>query len=295
MYGYSEGRMKYIKKRQRFENGTKNLTYDPLTNEARSYGHWLFMRKTNDGKAILFNAYQYSHTTGRHVRIVRDHVSNKLGTLPIIEINHNINLTVDNAEQVVYDEYYYDMKLYEYVIFHKEKLTKAQIRKYTQKHTHACIDVYEAAATFNYVKDLRKNHILLDSDAIRDGKSLVQEMEASNLEVAKVRKEKYFLYKHTHQVGRYDAGKCDMHPLYQKSSNNYSVYESKPDVAMLKKEVKTIVKELGTWWLERYWTSKNQRVSIGNIPDGVELVTKDMVPSLARKLVEDEMKEVFNG
>lgn len=66
--------MKYIKTRARWE--ASNVSFDPETCRAYSYGHWLFADKVN-GK-VIFNSYSYSVTTNRHQSKIRN-LMGKLG------------------------------------------------------------------------------------------------------------------------------------------------------------------------------------------------------------------------
>jgi len=55
---------KFIKRRGQYENSTGSFTFNPETHEARSYGHWQFMKEYKG--VILFNAYSYSNSTSKH-------------------------------------------------------------------------------------------------------------------------------------------------------------------------------------------------------------------------------------
>jgi hypothetical protein len=59
--------MKY-KKRQRIWEAS-NVTYNPVTKEAYSYGWWCFVKKI--GNMMVFNEYSYSNTTSSHQSKVR--------------------------------------------------------------------------------------------------------------------------------------------------------------------------------------------------------------------------------
>ena len=66
--------MKYIKKRGQYEGS--NVTYDPISGDAYSYGWWRFVERIN-GK-VVFNNYSYSPSTSRHQWKVRS-LLNQLG------------------------------------------------------------------------------------------------------------------------------------------------------------------------------------------------------------------------
>jgi hypothetical protein len=59
--------MKYLKKANIYK--ASNVTFDPKTCQAYSYGWWRFLDRIN-GK-VVFNNYNYSPTTGRHQGKVR--------------------------------------------------------------------------------------------------------------------------------------------------------------------------------------------------------------------------------
>jgi hypothetical protein len=65
--------MRFVKKRQQYENSTQSLTYHPLKQEARSYGWWVFLRKI--GNRLVFNDYSYSKSTSRHQNEVWHHLN----------------------------------------------------------------------------------------------------------------------------------------------------------------------------------------------------------------------------
>jgi hypothetical protein len=73
------------------------------------------------------------------------------------------------------------------------------------------------------------------------------------------------------------------------------MYDTRRDVTIAKKDFKAIIKSIGHGTAEGPWHYKYSRSSVATVPVGSYLVTKDMVPSLARKMIEDEKKETFNG
>lgn len=58
--------MKYYKRLKIYK--ASNVSFDPATNEGRSYNHWLFTMNYKD--VILFNCYRYSQSTRRHQGVV---------------------------------------------------------------------------------------------------------------------------------------------------------------------------------------------------------------------------------
>lgn len=59
--------MKYFKRAGIYK--ASNVTFNPETMEAHSYGHWQFVTKIGD--QVFFNNYPYSITTQGHQRKVR--------------------------------------------------------------------------------------------------------------------------------------------------------------------------------------------------------------------------------
>jgi len=57
--------MHYVKKRQRFENHNRTLSYDPLTKTSWSYGWYRISHKIEG--VVLLNVFPYSKTTSRHI------------------------------------------------------------------------------------------------------------------------------------------------------------------------------------------------------------------------------------
>ena len=64
--------MRFSRKRQRYENSTKSLVFYP-TFESYSYGWYKVSDKIYD--QVLFNTYNYSPTTIKHVSTIRDFIS----------------------------------------------------------------------------------------------------------------------------------------------------------------------------------------------------------------------------
>lgn len=64
--------MRFIKKRNQFE--ASNVTFNPDTSEAWSYGWWLFAEKmmTPYGKMVVVNDHSYSSSTVRQIVKVKD-------------------------------------------------------------------------------------------------------------------------------------------------------------------------------------------------------------------------------
>lgn len=69
------GDLKYIKRDNVWTISTKNVELDAGKLEARSYRHWLFLKRING--RIVFNDYSYSNSTNSHqgavLECLRDH------------------------------------------------------------------------------------------------------------------------------------------------------------------------------------------------------------------------------
>ena len=85
--------IKWSKKREQYENSTK--TNIIKGNDARSYGHWLYVTVIN-GVRIMNNTY-YSSTTCKHQRDAYDHFY----SFDIV-LNH-VNNSLDNKDGVLSD------------------------------------------------------------------------------------------------------------------------------------------------------------------------------------------------
>lgn len=59
----------YQKTKKRFKGNNAKNTFDLESFEARSYGHWCYVRKI--GKRVVFNDYNYSMTTNGHQATMR--------------------------------------------------------------------------------------------------------------------------------------------------------------------------------------------------------------------------------
>lgn len=62
-------KIKYFKRLGIYKNSTGNVVFDPVKLEARSYDHWVFVKKIR-GK-LVFNDYNYSQSTNAHQSLVR--------------------------------------------------------------------------------------------------------------------------------------------------------------------------------------------------------------------------------
>jgi hypothetical protein len=66
-HGSPESSPKYFPKLGLYK--ASNVTFDPNTNVALSYGYWKFVKVINN--ELVFNSYRYSVTTARHQRRIR--------------------------------------------------------------------------------------------------------------------------------------------------------------------------------------------------------------------------------
>ena len=72
--------------RKGFYKGS-NVTFNPVTCEARSYDWWIFVSKING--LVVFNNYSYSSTTCRHQSKVRSLLS---------DLGVNVDVTIEAPE-----------------------------------------------------------------------------------------------------------------------------------------------------------------------------------------------------
>lgn len=71
-----------------------NVTFNPNTMEANSYGWWTFVKRIN-GK-VVFNAHKYSVTTAKHQHKVRS-IMVQLGIRPDVIVDTRLCLNNYNA------------------------------------------------------------------------------------------------------------------------------------------------------------------------------------------------------
>ena len=77
--------MKFSNKRQQFEGS--NVSFNPSTMIAKSYGWWVFVAEIN-GK-VVFNNSRYSPSTGKHQSKVR----------AMMRQSHSIDLVLQNTRE----------------------------------------------------------------------------------------------------------------------------------------------------------------------------------------------------
>lgn len=89
--------MHYVKKRQRFENHNRTLSYDPLTKTSWSYGWYRISHKIEG--ILLMNTFPYSRTTGRHIR----KIMNRLDSVCVnyIEVHAPQGIPTEDVELVI--------------------------------------------------------------------------------------------------------------------------------------------------------------------------------------------------
>jgi len=72
MYNSKKSALKYYKQGQYVKNSTGTLKYYPLQKLATSYDWWPLLKKF--GKYTVFNYYNYSNTTAKHIHALSDHL-----------------------------------------------------------------------------------------------------------------------------------------------------------------------------------------------------------------------------
>ena len=130
--------MKYIQKRQRFENSAGTCTYDPVEGRAESYGWWPFVRRV--GGITIFNNYVYSPTTTRHQANVRK-IMRHLGNTVQIHISTRSHL--DNLQSCINE-------LEEQIICLRRQILKRGSRKAKNRERRA--DVRIIINNIRYIK-----------------------------------------------------------------------------------------------------------------------------------------------
>lgn len=89
--------MKFSNKRQQFEGS--NVSFNPSTMVAKSYGWWVFVAEIN-GK-VIFNNSRYSPSTGKHQSKVRAMMRQSHS---IDLVLYNTRLSLDNLKTALVSE-----------------------------------------------------------------------------------------------------------------------------------------------------------------------------------------------
>jgi len=173
-------------------------TFNPITCEAYSYGHWKFVKKIR-GK-VIFNNYQYSHTTRRHQYMVQDLLKNLGIKIDIYVYSHcSLNDSLFGCLDILYHN------LFIYEIANKRKKAKKNVIKRREN---------EIALTKQEIKNLRQLGATLSKSAIDRIKSDIYDKEKQRLEeLAKIRAERKRLRDQIKQIAISNPNDLDSRDL----------------------------------------------------------------------------------
>lgn len=133
--------MKYSNKRQRYE--ASNVSFNPETFKAYSYGWWQFVAKI-DGK-IYFNTHFYSPSTCKHQSKVR-RLLDELGIKIDYKIDCPEGFQAEHWYKISISNYKYDIDIL------KAAINKKGSRKATNARREAEIKELEAIVNFLELK-----------------------------------------------------------------------------------------------------------------------------------------------
>lgn len=126
--------LKYFKKSNLWKNSTGTNVFNPETLEARSYSHWLYLRKVN-GK-VVFNNYRYSPTTTQHQYALEDllkelHIKVSYFVSSVRSLSNLQGILEDNYRKI----YSYEWKLENNRLTNKTKEKYQNIVRQEKKDT----------------------------------------------------------------------------------------------------------------------------------------------------------------
>lgn len=282
---YSSGTtLRFVKKRNRYENSTRSLTYDPLTCEARSYDHWLFTKRV--GNKILFNYYSYSPTTSKHQRCIEYQFNRTLAKNNVVYFSYPKSLDTRDFEIEMFDEAYRNYRIAEEIL-KLGRINERQRKKTSIELDHNKELMKEYKVKFTHVKDIDRNTKAIDKEVRDIAKNRVDYMVKGNEEAAKARKEKYWHIEIGYDGSLNNRHGFVEHPFYELVEGDK--FQVKKVFCVSKKDYKKLITLCNYFKL----TIESSRKSIDKVPKGVELITADMHPELARTCMQEEVKEVF--
>jgi hypothetical protein len=158
--------MPYQARNRVFKGSNGKNTFNPLTFEAHSYGHWCYVKKIKG--RVVFNAYRYSSTTTGHQWQMRS-LLKELGIKIDLEVNTSQSLCNFKAEALkpMYRE------IFELEIALKRKNSKPESNKWRK------------VVIVRRKSDIRKARALgavFSTDQIKALKERVSSEETSRLE-----------------------------------------------------------------------------------------------------------------
>ena len=93
--------MKYFKRLKIYKHG--KAEFNPNTLEGTSYG-WYYVCRPYNG-AILFNDYNYSPTTNRHIHAIKERLVEHMGDMPLVVVQDREGLrNIPHAFETAYKE-----------------------------------------------------------------------------------------------------------------------------------------------------------------------------------------------
>jgi hypothetical protein len=165
----------YFKRSEIFKQPNGRVTFDPKVIEARSYGHWCFV-KVIKGK-VVFNDFSYSNTTGKHQSSVRS-LMQQLGIKVDVFVNQRSSL----SEGIRLDDLYRSIE--EIKIASERK----GARKTTKKEAPKLIQSVQ-----KQIADLKKLGGKLGAYSLDGIKQSAQSSEKYRLERVKAKREQWKL------------------------------------------------------------------------------------------------------
>jgi hypothetical protein len=200
----------------------------------------------------------------------------------LISLYTRKNLARDNVEIAIYDDAYREYHSIKEILT-STKLTKPQRSKYEHKLRCSEAKLKEYKDKFSYFEDLTKNEKAIAKEGKADGENQLALIIAANNTAAKERKEKYYvltLNTYRRDVRYYTA--LVGHPFFTIEKEELV---PKKQVVVLKKDYKAIAREAAG--------VSTDRKSLATLPKNLEFITKDMVPTLARRIVKDDIKDTL--